>query len=71
MKMINLPDEGILTLVSGILGLLALLVMFGCSTGSQMYCDSLLAEEKDRCLEDVRNRNNNVRYQMETGGSLK
>ena len=71
MKLSNLPEEGILTLVAGVLGFIALLMMFGCTTGSSvMSCDSLLGKERDACLEDVRIRDENMRYQMETRGSM-
>lgn len=72
MKLTNLPEEGVLSLVAGVLGLIALLVMFGCAAGgSSMSCDSLLADEKDACLEEVRIRDSNIRYQMETSGSVR
>ena len=71
MKMSNLPEEGLLTLVSGVLGFIALLMMFSCTTGtSSMSCDNLLAEERDSCLQEIKQRNENFRYQMETRGTM-
>jgi hypothetical protein len=64
-------DEVMATLIAGVLGIVALLVLFSCSSISSMSCDNLLAEEKDRCLEEVKNRDNNIRYQMESRGSLR
>lgn len=70
MKLSNLPEEGVLTLIAGVLGFIALLMMFGCSTGSYMSCDNLLGEEKDACLQDVKTRDDNFRYQTETRGTM-
>jgi hypothetical protein len=70
MKLSNLSKEGILTLVSGVLGFIVLLIMFSCSSGSVMSCDNLLGEEKDTCLQDVKTRNDNFRYQMESRGAV-
>ena len=71
MKLSNLTEEGILALASGVLGFVALLVMFGCSTSSTMGCDSLIGPEKEECLERIRNINSNFRYQMETSGNVR
>lgn len=72
MKLSNLTEEGILTLFAGVLGIITLLILFGCASGdSIMTCDNLLAEEKDACLEEIRIRNDNMRYQMETRGTMR
>lgn len=66
-KLTNLSEEGIVALISGVVGILALLALFSCTSGSIMSCDELLGEERDVCLEQAKNRDNNVRYQMEAG----
>lgn len=69
--MTNLTEEGVLALISGVVGIVALLMLFGCSSSSIMSCDNLLGEEKEACIERIKNRDNNFRYQVETMGSMR
>jgi hypothetical protein len=70
-KLTSLTDEGVLVLISGVLGFIALLVLFGCSSTSSMACDPLLGREKDDCLERIKNNDAAIRYQMETSGNVR
>ncbi len=70
-KLTNLTDEGVLVLISGVLGFIALLVLFGCSSNSTMSCEPLLGKERDDCLERIKNNDAAVRYQMETNGTIR
>jgi hypothetical protein len=67
----KLTEKGTLLVASFVLGIVTMLVMFGCSSTSVMSCENLLAEEKQDCLERVRNQDNARRFQMETNGNMR
>jgi hypothetical protein len=68
MKLKGLTEEGVIMLICIVLGVLSLLMLFGCANNSRMSCDNLLGEEKDGCLQSITDSNNALRYRDEIEG---
>ena len=55
-KFFNLPAEGLHILFSAFVGIILLIVLFGCATPTLTTldsCDEKIATEKSNCLDDV------------------
>ena len=54
MKLLNLPKEGKIILVHGIIGFVLLILLFGCGNLTTLdSCKPLVGEQKAECIEKV------------------